>query len=216
MTSLVSSLLSMYNTALPHEYLELVVPTLPTPPSSTENSVPTQWGGHEYLAPKEANETNKDQIYVPDSRVTVGSLPDNYHPAVTAHSDLTAPAGYQNSVCGNMGHTMNKTHNHHNSHLINSLQNINDICKASPTDGVAMIGNTMLPSTSRIYSGSYRGVLVSRVSTESGYGTTRSSVESEKEKMWCKCRYGAENDDVFFDEDGTKEHLINDTDVNSL
>ena len=161
MTSLVSGLLTLYN------------------------SVPTQWGGHEYLTPKAASDTSKDSIYDPDSGVTVGSLPDNYHPAVTTHSDLTGHAGYQNSVWG------------YNSHLLNNLQSINNICKANHRE---------MPKNEDTPGSSYRGLLLSMVSTESGYGTTRSSVESEKEKVLCKYKYGPDHDQVFYE--GAAEHLI--------
>ena len=154
MTSLVSSLLTLYN------------------------SVPTQWGGHEYLTPTYASDSSKDNIYDPDSEVTVGSLPDNYHPAVTTHSYLTGHAGYQNSVWG------------HSSHLLNNLQSINNICKADHTEDTA--------------GSSYRGLLLSMVSTESGYGTTRSSVDSEKEKVMVKYKYTPDHDEVFY----VGEHLI--------
>ena len=110
----------MYNDALPGEYLELLLPTLPTPPSSTENSgqqiiqtlevhttqntMPQNIRSIEYLLPKESSKSYKDYIYVSDNQVTPhsnqspGSSPTNHRPADIFHSDLTRPAGHQNRL----------------------------------------------------------------------------------------------------------------------
>ena len=110
----------MYNKALPGEYLELLLPTLPTPPSSTENSgqqslptpnvntpqntMPTNVRSKEYLLPKESSKTYIDHIYVSDNCVTPpsnpspGSAPTNHHPADNIHSDLTGPVGHKHGV----------------------------------------------------------------------------------------------------------------------
>ena len=138
MTNLVSRLLTMYNTAL-------------------DNSVPTQWGGHEYLTPKEGSDTSKDSIYDAENGVTEGSLPGNYHPAATTHRDH---AGYQNSVWG------------YSSQPLNNLQNIHNICKDNQTDTENKDPTPGLSSC--------------RISTESGYCTTRSSMESEKGRVMSK------------------------------
>ena len=164
MTTLVSRLLTMYNTAL-------------------DNSVPTQWGGHEYLTPKEGSDTSKDSIYDAESGVTEGSLPGNYHPAATTHRDH---AGYQNSVWG------------YNSQPLNNLQNIHNICKDNQTETETEMLENKDPTP---------GLSSCRISTESGYCTTRSSVESEKGRVLSKCRYGPHHDELLCNGEGTEEHL---------
>ena len=185
MTSLVTSLLAMYHTPLPHQYLKMLDPYL-----VYSLPHPTQWGCHEYLTPKEGSDTSKDSIYAPDSGVTVGSLPDNYHPAVTACSDLTGDAGYQNSVCG---------YNYHNSHLLN-INNIYKDNQKTETNEAEILENTITMDKDTQDLG--------RISTESGYNTIRSSMESTEEKVLCK--YGPEHDEVFYNEEGEEEQLIHD------
>ena len=227
--SLVFSLHSMYNSALPGEYLELSLPTLPTPPSSTENSsnqfIPTSRQiNNEYLTPKETSDTYKSLV-TPPTNHNPGSPPNNHHPADNPHSDLPSPAGYQNRLFTNKGWDMNE---YERRYTFNQQQYVNsfvsprlvsevkpiEICKMlaieknkfSKENHSAEINH--LSRAKRSYSeSSYEALpthfsLAKRGSSESGYGTTttRSSVSSDKDRLCYKCRHVEDNDDVFFKE----------------
>ena len=149
----------MYNAALPGEYLELLLPTLPTPPSSTENSgqqfiptqkyaMPEQVRTNDYLLPKEISDTYKDHIYVSDNCVTppsnqsAGSAPTNHCPADIIHSDLTAPAGHQNRLFTNMGWGMNELPSQdtfHNIETFNSMENSRMLSEVKPLEICEML-----------------------------------------------------------------------------
>ena len=120
MSSLACSLLSMYNAALPGEYLEMMRPALPTPPSSTENSshqfipTPPQFIPSEYRTADQTSD-KKDASAI---RLTLPtnhrprSPPNNHRPADNTHSDLTTHAGYHNRQGTNVGggHEWNTIH----------------------------------------------------------------------------------------------------------
>ena len=107
-SNLVSSLLSMYNAALPGEYLEKIFPTLPTPPSCSDNSnhqfIPTPHIMHTQFIPNEYLTPN--HVTLPTNH-NPRSASNNHRPADTTHSDLTTHAGYQNRLGTNVGWDMN-------------------------------------------------------------------------------------------------------------
>ena len=116
----------------------------------------------------------------------------------------------------------------HNSPQLNSLgqnpiklfkfESVEASEKALFENASILTKNISNPSTSE---GSYPGVTTKlipsarissasggRVSSESGYGTSttaRSSVSSEREKLFCKCQDVTENDDVFYNDDEKEE-----------
>ena len=180
MSSLACSLLSMYNVALPGEYLELILPTLPTPTSSAKNSshqfvptphiMPSQFIPNEYLTP--------NHVTIPSNH-SPGSPPNNHRPAANTHSDLTTHAGYQNRLGTNVRWDMDKRRclfSKEDSVISSdsSEDNLIEMCEMLPLEkNLRSDGDT-----SKLYV-SHRG------SSESGYGT-RSSVFSEKDRL---CHY---------------------------
>ena len=219
----------MYNAALPGEYLELLLPTLPTPPSSTENSkhqfiptpkyaMPEQVRTNDYLLPKEISDNYKDHIYVSDNCLTPpsnqspGSVPTIHRPADIIHSDLTAPAGHQNRLFTNLGWGMYELPSQdtfQNIETFNSMENSRMLSEVKPLEICEMLSLQKCSvlkdiRKKRSYSESSNKVPLSkRVSSESGYGTTttRSSVSSEKDRLYHKCRHASDNDDVFYTEE---------------
>ena len=131
----------MYNAALPGEYLELSLPTLPTPPSSTEsssnqfipthNTLPDRHNSISekkilnYLIPRHNSDTHEKVTGItyttvpPHNNHHPGSPPTNHHPADNPHSDQTIPAVYQNRLFANQGWDTNDTGQFKRRHTFN-------------------------------------------------------------------------------------------------
>jgi hypothetical protein len=182
--SLVFCLHSMYNSALPGEYLELSLPTLPTPPSSTENSsgqfIPMQVTeqarqiNNEYLTPKlpgvgeyspnqRLNTSDTIRQYTPDEGMEVNDRPKFSLDFNVPPNDSLPLAHQTNILCVKAQRSYSET-----------------AYKASPSE---------------IYFGK-------TCSSESGYGTTRYSMGSDRDRMCCKCGHAEGEDEVFYLEGG--------------
>jgi hypothetical protein len=209
--NLVFSLHSMYNSALPGEYLELSLPTLPTPPSSTENSsgqfVPMQVTkqarqmNNEYLTPKVPGEL---------SSTNPGSGPKNSNLAVTSTYGsmtthkinlLTNRRSNGSDTIGQYTTCREMPVNDRPKLSLDFDVPPNEICESLPLTHQT---NILCVKAQRSYSETAYKASPSEIyfgktcSSESGYGTTRYSMGSDQDRACCKCGNAEVEDEVFY------------------
>ena len=207
--SLVFSLHSMYNSALPGEYLELSLPTLPTPPSSTENS------SGQFVPMQETKQTRqmKNESLMPIipsvgelSSTNPGSVPNNISPAITStHINLTNQARYQKSLSTNRRSNGSDTIRQYTTDRGipgNDRQKLSLYLDVSPkeiSESVPLTHKTRSYSETA-YKAPTAGFSINKTySSESGYGTTtRYSIGSDRDRMCCKCGHAEGEDEVFY------------------